>query len=234
MNVEQLFQNLSYGELSNLSMGLEGDGGIEERHQPKIILHANEGLLRLYSRFVLCEKDVLIEMVEHITNYHLVKRFAESNWDPEQEPYPYIKDLGLEPFEEDVIRILSVYDSHGNRLPLNDNERADSLFTPQAKVLQVPRPKDRVSLSVLYQAKHPQLSHETPDQEVALPDVLHGALTAFIASKIYGNMNTAEAIAKGQEHFLHYENICNDAVENDLVSTSISATNSRFHKRGWI
>lgn len=234
MNVEQLFQNLSYGELSNLSMGVDGEGGIEERHQPKIILHANEGLLRLHSRFVLCEKDVLIEQVEHITNYHLLKRFAESNWDPKQEPYPYIKDLGREPFEEDVIRILSVYDSQGFRLPLNDNERADSLFTPQAKVLQVPHPKDRVSLSVLYQAKHPLLSQDNPDQEVALPDVLHGALTAFIASRIYGNMNTAESVAKGQEHFLHYENICNDAVNNDLVSTSTSTTNSRFNKRGWI
>lgn len=233
MNVDQLFQNLSYGELSNLSMGVEGEGAIEEKHQPKIILHANEGLLRLYTRFLLLEKDVLIEQVEHITNYHLLKRFAESNWNPEEEPYAYIKDLGREPFEEDVIKILSVFDSHGYRLPLNDNERADSLFTPQAKVLQVPHPEDGVSLSVLYQAKHPPLSIERLDQEVDLPEVLHGALTAFIASKIYGNMNTAEARATGQEHFLHYENICGDVIENDLVSTSISATNSRFHKRGW-
>jgi hypothetical protein len=108
MNVDQLFQNLSYGELSNLSMGVEGEGAIEEKHQPKIILHANEGLLRLYTRFLLLEKDVLIEQVEHITNYHLLKRFAESNWNPEEEPYAYIKDLGREPFEEDVIKILSV------------------------------------------------------------------------------------------------------------------------------
>lgn len=234
MNLENLFQKLSYGEFSNLSLGIDGDGSIEERHQPKIVLHANEGLLRLYTRFLLLEKDVIVEQVSHITNYHLLSRFAESNWNPEEEPIPYIKDLGREPFQEDVIKILSVYDSHGRQLPLNDNERVDSVFTPQAKLLQVPHPRDRVSLSLHYQAKHPALSIDRLDQEVDLPEVLHGALTAFIASKIYGNMNTAESTAKSQEHGALYENICNEVTEKDLVSSSTSTTNSRFHLRGWI
>jgi hypothetical protein len=43
MTVEDLFRDLSLGELSNLSMGVEGEGTIEEKHQPKIIRQANEG-----------------------------------------------------------------------------------------------------------------------------------------------------------------------------------------------
>jgi hypothetical protein len=234
MNVAELFKKLSYGELSNLSLSVDGTGTIAEEHQEKVIIHANEGLLRLYSRFVLSEKDVIVEMVEGITNYHLTKRFAETNWNPEETSYPYIKDLGREPFLEDVIRILEVYDSLNCKLPLNDSERCDSLFTPQAKVLQVPHVKPGVALSVLYQAKHPPLSHENLEDEVDLPDVLHGALTAFIASKIFGNMNTQETTAKSQEFYIYYENICADAEEHDLVSTSISTTNTRFQRRGWV
>lgn len=233
MKVEQLFKSLSYGPLSNLSLAAEGSGTILEAHQPRIIQFANESLLRLYSRFILCEKDVLIEQVEHITNYHLKKRFAESNWDPEEERYPYIKDLNGEPFEEDVIKILEVYDSNGVRLPLNDPEQPYSLFTPQANVLQVPRPMDGVSLSVLYQAKHPVLSHENMEQEIILPTVLHAALLAHVAAQVFSGMSTQEAMQKAQEQVTVYENICSDAIENDLVSTSISQTNSRFYNRGW-
>lgn len=234
MNVAKLFSQLSYGELSNLSMGLNGAGTIQEPDQPKVITYANEALIRLYSRFNLREKDVLVEMVEHITNYHLISRFAETKYDPDIEPYPYIKDLPLEPFADDVIKVLAVYNSFGRELPLNDPESCDSVFTPQANVLQVPKPVAGQALSVHYQAKHPVLSESDQEQEILLPDVLIGALTAFIAYKVHSHMNTQEASAKAQEHLSIYESIVESVKDSDTASTSISSTNSRFHKRGWI
>lgn len=235
MNIEKLFSDLSYGELSNLALGVEGTGTILEEHQPKIIRYANDGLMRLHSQFLLSEKDVLIETVPHITNYHLVRRYAMTQWDERDvEVSPYIRDLGREPFEEDVIKILEVYDSYGRELPLNDIEDPCSLFTPQAKVLQVPHPKAGVALSVLYQARHKTLSHEDPEQEINLPDVLYPALTSFIAYKVYSHMNTADSTGKAQEHYGAFQEICSEAVTLDLVSTSISQSNARFQKRGWV
>ena len=235
MNVDELYSRLSYGELSNLSMALDGNGSIEETSQPKIINAANEALLRLYSRFVLKQRDVLVEMVEHITNYHLLRRFTESQGNPTEEPYLYIKDLLKERFEQDVIKILEVYDSRDNyQLPLNDAERSDSLFTPQANVLQVPRPQDGVCLSVMYQARHPKLYVDDTEQEIELPDVLEGALMAYIAYKVYSQINTQEAQGIAQGHAANYEAVCLEAVDRDLVSTSVATTNTRFYKRGWI
>jgi hypothetical protein len=234
MNVSQLFTQLSYGELSNLSMAMNGAGTIQEQDQPKIITYANEGLIRLYSRFNLREKDVLIEMIEHITNYHLISRFAETKYDPDVEPFPYIKDLPNEPFCDDVIKVLSVYDTLGRELPLNDAEHCESLFTPQANVLQVPKPIEGVALGVHYQAKHPPLSEQRAEDEILLPEVLHGALTAFIAYKVYSHMNTQESAARGQEHFTMYTAIVQSVADSDTASTSVSTTNSRFQKRGWI
>lgn len=234
MTVTDLFRALSYGEFSNLSIGQDGQGSITAVAKPRIIQHANEGLLRLYSRFILSEKDVIVELVEGVTYYHLDSKYSETVHDPEDILYPYIKDLGREVFANDVIRVLSVFDSHGNRLPLNDNELPASVFTPQARIIQVPYFLEQTSLSVLYQAKPPLLDHEDPGGEIVLPEFLVGALTAHIAYKIYSFMNTAEASGKALEHKARYEEICLEAIEQDLVQTSISTTNSRFDKRGWI
>lgn len=234
MKISELYKTLSYGELSNLSIGMDGVGSILEDAKPRILHYANEGLTRLYGRFILKEKDVMIELVDHITNYHLLRMYAESYFDPEVIAYPYIKDLFNEPFTEDVIKILSVYNGVGQKLPLNDNERSDSLFTPTGKILQVPNPRTGVSLSVLYQAKHPELLPNDEDQDIHLPQVLEGALVAFIAYKVFSHMNTDVSTAKAQEHMSVYASVCDEVEQHDLVNSSISTTNSCFRKRGWV
>jgi hypothetical protein len=234
MKLSDLFKSLSYGELSNLAMAAEGNGSIVTADQPKLVLHANEGLLKLYTRFILKEKDVVIQTVDHITNYHFLKKYALSVYQVGQIEYPYIQDLVAEPFQEDMIKILAVYNDCGQELPLNDDERLSSLFTPQARVLQVPRAVTGIGLSVLYQARHMPLTLGELEAEIELPDVLHSALSAYIAYKVYTNMNTAESTAKAQEHLGNYEGTCLEAETKDLLSTSISTTNSRFKKRGWI
>lgn len=236
MNLTDFFRELALGELNNLS--LSENSTIIPQQRPKVVVAANEALLNLHSRFVLKEKDVLIEMREAVTNYHLLKRYAHSQYNEENPPdrwnLPYILDMVAEPFEEDVIKILSVHNSFGMCIPLNDTENPLSVFTPQGNVLQVPFPIPMQSLSIGYQAKHATLNHCECDDEIILPDVLWSAMKAYTASKICSHMNTQEMTAKGQEHMLNYESICQDAIDKDLVSTSISTTNSRFEKRGWI
>ena len=235
LTVSELFSLLSYGELSNLSMSTEGGGSIELSKQPTVILYANEALLKLHSRFCLSEKDLNLELVPHITNYHLIPRFAESNQGEKHERYPYIKDLLCEKFEGDVIRVLSVYDKFGCELPLNDAGNPLSVFTPQPVVLQVPHPTAGMSLAVHYQARHRKLSVDCEEDEtIELPDTLHVALTSYIAYNVYTTINTAEATAKAQEHLAKYEATCQEAEEKDLVSTSTSQTNVRFHRNGWV
>ena len=47
-------------------------------------------------------------------------------------------------------------------------------------------------------------------------------------------MNTQESTAKSQEHLATYEAICAEAIDRDLVNTSISSTNTSFEKRGFV
>ena len=232
MNIEDLYRNLSYGELSNLFLSGEGSGTIIESQRPKIILYANDALTRLHTRFPLRTKDLLVEMYAHITNYHLLPRFAR-NTVPQEEPIQYILDLPLEKFEDEVSCVEEVYDSYGCKLPLNDAADCNSLYTPQAKVLQVPNPIAGTALNVVYRTLHSTLVADRLDQPIRLPESLHAALTAYIAYKVYSHINTAEATAKAQEHLAFYESVCNEATQFDVVAATVSNTNVRFDQRGW-
>lgn len=234
MKLPDLYRELSYGELSNLALGVEGTGAISEEHQPRIVQFANEALLKLYSRFILKESTVIISAYEHITHYHLLKRFTASRVAETGEQYPYIQDIYNERFHEDVIKILAVYNDQGIDYPLNDLEDRRSLFTPTSNSLQIPQAKTGVFYNVIYQAKHSPLEFNDEEEEIILPDVLIPALRAYIAYLVLSPMNTQDSTTKAQEHLNNYMMICEEAIQQDLVNTSISQTNTRFAKRGWI
>lgn len=236
MLVSDLFTALSIGELTNLSMSGNGSGTIIESQRPKIINYSNEALLRLYARFLLKENDVLVQLYEHITFYHLLPRFALNYATPTgefDEPIRYLLDLPQEPFKDEVLKVLTIYDGKGRELPLNDEEKHNSLFTPQAKVVQVPKPLDETFINVRYQQRHQVLTGDL-NQSVDCPEVLLGALTAYIAYKVFSHMNTADSNAKAQEFMGIYEAVCTEATDRDLVSSSISQSNTRFARGGWI
>lgn len=233
MNVQELFKRLSFGVLSNLSMSSNANGTITAEAQPRLITFANDGLLKLYSKFVLSEKEILLEMVDNITNYHLLTRFAESNCDEENHDPRYIKDIA-DPFLEDVIKVLEVYGQDGKPRTLNDAEDPLSVFTPNPIMLQVPKPSPGEMLSLVYQARHVPLEHGVLGAEIYLPVVLEGALVSFIASEIYSNMNGPENSAKGNDHLMRYEAACVDVLAKDLVNSSRSTTNIKFNDRGFI
>lgn len=231
MTLKELMANLSYEELSNLAWA-ENSGTIDAEYQPKIVRYANEALRRLHSRFILKTDDVLIAMYEHITNYHLLPRFALTHT-PVEEEYLYILDTPLEPFTDTAIKILEVFDSFGRQLPLNDADQVWSVFTPQPKILQVPRPMNWQSLAVTYQKGHELLEVDKPDQPIEIPECLEGALTAYIAYKVYSHMNTDGSTGKAQEHLSIYDNICTEVQDQDLVNTAVSNTRTTFYERGW-
>lgn len=234
MNIEDLFRDLSHGEMSNLAMAVSGEGTITEKMQPKVILAANDALIAVHTKFILRENDLLLEMVDGVTNYHFLKKFSQSVWQEGDEGYPYILDLGNEPFQQDVIKVLAVYGPNGQTVPLNDANNPCSFFTPQGSVLQTPIVRPGGSLSVQYQASHPKLSLDDTTQEIELPDVLVPAFRAYTAGKVFAQINTQEAIATSQMLINLYEGICQDCIDRDLLSTSISTSNTRFHNGGWV
>lgn len=232
MKLQELFTQLSHSELSNLAIGQEGNGSIRQADQPKLITHANEGLLRLFTRFILSTDQLIVETRDHITNYHLVRQFAESS--ESDEPYLYIKDMPGEPFRGDLIRVLEVWGKNGYRYPLNDTDDVHSLFTPAPEVLQVPRPRTGDILSIIYQARHYELKNGDLGQEINIPFVLEGALRTFIAYKIFSNMTGQDNLVKSQELLNTYDSICVDIENRDLVNNTFTTSHRKLEERGFV
>ncbi|WP_299378621.1 hypothetical protein, partial [uncultured Kiloniella sp.] len=75
----ELIRRLAYGELSNLKMASAGDGTILAADLPKVLLQINNALTELYTKFLLSQKEVVINAQETITQYYLRYEFAQSN-----------------------------------------------------------------------------------------------------------------------------------------------------------
>lgn len=238
MKVSELFKNLSYGELSNLAISEEGSGNIVDNKQPQIIQYANEGLIRLFSRFNLRQKDVIVELYPHITYYYLRSRFAVSH-PSSNEPYRYIRDREGDPFIDDVIKILDVKDIYGNKRVLNDVLDNYSVFTPQPDIIQILDPKSGALLFVTYQARHPVLDTDSAsssfmDQDIDVPFFCEGALFNFIGHKVYCHMNGPENTTKSQELLQNYELICAEIEQKDLMNQTFSTNQHKLEQKGFV
>lgn len=232
MNLSQYLTELSYKELSNLSLADSGSGTIKPEKVPFVVSCVNEALLRLYSRFVLKERSLVLELRDYLSEYHLNSRHSLSKGDPKEDRYILDEE---HPFTDDLIKVLDVYDEHGLRVPLNNASNVLSVYTPQADVLQVPNPFQYGDvLSLNYQARHPLLNfHKNPYQKIELPDNLFGALSAYVAYSVYSTFNTTEATGAAQKYMQMYAALVQETVETDTANSSISQDSSRFYANGW-
>lgn len=231
MLLNDLYNMLAYGELSNHHMASAGDGTLLPAKRPQIVHFANEALARLYTKFVLKEKSCIVELQEGNTLYRLSPEYSTTGFDNSLVDAPYIRDTGDDPFLDDVLKVLAVHTNYGGQRPLNDANNCWSVNTPTFKTLQVNMVRSNEVLAVTYQAKHVIL--DGTNQEIELPSSLHGALTAFIAYKVYFNMNTLESQTVSQGHLIMFNSICADTTEADALNLSISGVNTRFNLGGW-
>ena len=161
MKISELFRRLSINELSNLAMSGDGNGTIASNKQGVIILHTNTAMNRLYSRFALRLRETDVETVEGQRVYEVAP---------------------------DLIKILTVSDSDGVEFPLNVRGDRWAMQSTSDNELKVPADLRAQTLTVEYQAGPDPLSLEDFDLdfEIELPEVLHPALTTYIAAEVYG------------------------------------------------
>lgn len=234
MKLQELYQNLSFGEFSNLAIGEEGAGTIPVQHQPKILAYTNQALVKLSSRFVILEREVAVNTDEAITVYPLRTKYAET--DPTPVFRKYIADTVEDPFTGDVVKIRAVHNEVGERLAINDPTDETSVYTPSFDTLQLNYPQTGNTYFVTYQAKHPVLVPDDLEQEIILPAPLYEALQAMIAHKVFVGMTGEEHSRRAAELLARYEEICRMVEGKDLASDSMNegSSDDKFEARGWI
>lgn len=235
ISLQDIFDNLSYGELEQLYIGGVG-GGIQPKDYPKIISAVNLGLTALYSRFPMVEKELTIQQYDHITEYFLDTKYAQSNVGS-VEPIKYILDSEFSPFLDDILRITAAYNELGEEVVLNDEYDSASWFTPSYDSIQIPYPLNDNTATFIYRANHPKIPLNVVDPssvEVLVHATLFEALLAYVASRVYSARITQESVALGQTMAAKYEYICLQVELKNLLHTNEAAGNHKLDTGGWV
>lgn len=233
MNTNQLLTELSFGELSTLSLSNEGDGTIRKSDYGKMLAFINDALQVFHNRFKINEKVVIVELNEYTTTYHLLPRFAVSQQPQEDVIFAYVRDLPHSPFKGDVNKIIAVWDSEGNERAINDEAKENSIFIMQKNSFTVPNPVNGIQLYIHYLPAPIPITRDNLDMELDIPDVIIPALKAYIASKVFMSIGSNDSIRLSHEYQSRYLLMVNELQATDITSGSRHIENP-FEDRGWI
>ena len=103
MTLQEIFNQLMVGELSQISIGGSEAGEISRANYPRLVPHITLGLTALYKRFTLKEGEVTIRLLPGISKYSI-----DSNGDT-----VFVSDPTEEDFADDLLKIERVTDAMG-------------------------------------------------------------------------------------------------------------------------
>lgn len=259
MKLQDILDQLTSGELSQLSIGGQEAGVIDQSNLAKVLPHINLALTTLFKRFRLKEGRLTLGLVADRTVYPLKSSYAQSNT-RSREPVKFIQDSAAAPFKDDIVKIERVLTADGLDLALNDTDDELSVLTTTATTLQVPLTivnqdvdlpeslQGSTSLQVVYRADAPKLAIPvTPADlarfpfgydpvlvEVELPYTHLEALLYFVASRVTSPMGTGqfEGVA-GNNWYARFEAACQD-LESRGLQEQRNAGFDKLHDRGFV
>lgn len=238
MTLQDIFDDLAYGELSQVVMGgFNADQqGIPVEQRKRVFSHVVIGLTELHKRFLLREQVLRIDLVSGQTMYQLERRFAKSNTQS-REVVKYINDTA-DPWNTELFMIERVYDDQGKELLLNAIDNADSVRTPTYKSLVLPSSYAGTFIDVVCRADHTRISPHMIEEgaaqiEVHLPRSHLQALLLFIASRVHNPIGIQQEFHQGNNFLQKFEIEC-ERLKLGHNETQQENEVSRFTRNGWV
>ena len=238
MKLSEVFTQLTYGELSQLSLGGASEGTINSSNYKQVVQHVNLGLLALYKRFPLKEGRVAFNLQAGKFTYPLDTR----------DDVVFLESAISDEFTDNILKIERVYTEKGFELALNDSADPLSCFTPSNTVLRVapaivaasadlPELLRTATLSVVYRAMHPIITVTTgfsPSRvELELPYTHLEPLLYFVASRVNNPIGMSNEFHAGNSYAAKYEKACQ---ELEMVNLRVDqgSQNTRLERAGWV
>lgn len=222
MQVRDLFQRLSFGELSNLDIGMEGAGTIEMTGQPRVVSQIDVALTALHSRFILRRAYLPLEL-------------KTGQYDYELDCTDLIKILSIDRLDDATTPDLD----ESVAMPLNSGD-AGTGQVHGGKIMAHNRlhfraPVDGARYLIEYQANHPKLAlPPSLDQEISIMPALEEALQVRVAAGIFSGMGGDGHNAKAAEYLNRFEQLCQMAKLEDMAQESSSDTRDRLRDKGFV
>lgn len=237
MKLSDIFDQLAYGELSQLS--LVNDQEIIPDDYNRVISQVNMGLTELHKRFMLKRKTLTLRALEDVLRYPLRKSNSVSGGSQQA----FIIDAD-DPFQEDIIEVLSVHGPKGEELPLNVQREVEqlSVFTPGLDIVRFNVDPPLGDYTVTYKASHPvipkvvdPLTFDASHIDIELPMAYLEALLFYIASRvttpIVGGMNGNPS--EGMTYAQRFEQACQTLLYQGL-DVEVNRESTRFSQNGFV
>jgi hypothetical protein len=235
MELQSIFDNLTYGELRQVSLGGYKEGGVQEKDYQELVQHINMAMTELYTRFPINEKEFMLYTLEGKTVYDINTKYSFSA-DPQEEDW-YIQDTVDDPFMDDILRINGVFNCAGIELPINDEFSCDSVFLPSFRSIQIPFAKGNEEFCFVYRARPTKISPALPldlTQDVYLPEVLLEPLLTYIEYRVHKSRGGEAGLAQAGVAKRHFEELCAQIEVRNVLNNANNTTNIKFELNGWV
>lgn len=244
MTLQDIFDQLTYGELAQVYLGGNQVGEVEPKYYKTLVNHINVGLNMLYKRFPLKEGMLVLVLQPKTYTYHLKQDFAE-NYLKSIEDIQYIKDTEDEPFINDIIKIERVITEKGDELFINNRADSNSIITKDFTTIKVPKElvdgiKDKPKkLTIYYKADHPRIEYKEKrfnpkTVNIELPYSFLEPLLYYVASRVHNPIGMAEEMHAGNNYYSKYEKACQRLEMLNLANDTHDQTNTRLFNKGWV
>jgi hypothetical protein len=247
MKLKEVFDQLTYGELSQIFIGGGTAGEIRQADYGKVVAHINLGLTAIYKRFHLKEGRFVVELQDGLTTYQLSSQYCQSNTRSRQ-VVKYIDDTAF-PFADTLLKVEHVFAESGFEFSVNNPVDKLSINTPSQRVLTVPAEivaqdpslVDELktsTLEVVFRANHKKIVVEDNDiepeeYELELPETHLEPLLFFVASRVHTPAGVGGEDNTGNMYYQRYELAC-QALENQNFQIDKGAQYNRLEKNGWV
>jgi hypothetical protein len=238
MLLSDIFEQLSYGELSQVFIGEGGPDseGVPKASRKKMLAHVRLGLTELHKRFLLKERTLNLSITAGKQTYVLDKAYAQSNTASSEEN-KYIQDAA-DPFQNDLFKVERVYDADGNELPLNILDDPESVQTPNYNTLVLPDDYTGSTLKVVYRADHPPIDPYLVTAapqivEVNLPATHLEPLLLYVASRVMNPVGLSGEFHEGNNYAGKFEASCR-RLEQSNFRVDSQGQNTRLERNGWV
>lgn len=244
MKLQSIYDQLRRGELSQLSIGGQEQGIINENNHLVVLNAVNLGLTSLHTRFNLKEGNLKLILVPGTYNYVLKSAYGLGNSES-TEVVRYIEG----DFFDDLAKVEAVFTEEGHELELNTRAKY-SCSTPNTHTLRVPVPivdqdidlhtsLKTNALDVVYRALHPEivpdayLGLDIEEVEVDLPYPYLEPLLYFVGSRLHHPVGMTGDFQMGASYAAKYEQAC-QRLENINLQVDKGAANTKFQRNGWV
>jgi hypothetical protein len=250
MKLQEIFDQLTTAEFSQISIGGQPAGVINDANMGKVLSALNLGLSAIFKRFTIKMGEVSLKRTANVYLYRLHKDHSVLTSYPLTAP-KYLQDTVQAPFMDDVLKIEDVLLDSGLALPLNDASDIYSVLTPSAKILQMPAAVvDQIGLNddrlktanfrVRYRADHPRLllpgsdfALDPAEVELELPYAYLEALLWFVASRANNTIGMGQEFNAGNTYYAKFEAEC-QKLEGLNLEVDQGQDSDRIHRNGWV